>query len=93
MLFNKELIIDEIRLDMKLLFVHLLMSILFIIIVSGNGIITATTTAVAVSSPTFDIFSIDSSPHGIPYSEWVAKWWIWWAGIPIFHLVKLFYFQ
>jgi len=28
------------------------------------------------------IFTSDSNPHGIPYSEWVEKWWSWWLGIP-----------
>src|SRR5215204_93897 len=66
-------------LDMKLLFVRLLMPILFIIILlSWSGITIATT-----ASSDFDIFTVDSSPYGSPYSEWVAKWWTWWAGIPI----------
>jgi hypothetical protein len=66
-------------LDMKLLFVHLLMPILFIIILlSWSGITIATT-----AKSDFGIFTVDSSPYGSPYSEWVAKWWTWWAGIPI----------
>jgi hypothetical protein len=66
-------------LDMKLLFVRLLMPILFIIILlSWSGMTIATT-----ARSDFDIFTVDSSPYGSPYSEWVAKWWTWWAGIPI----------
>jgi len=28
------------------------------------------------------VFTSDSSPHGVPYSEWIGKWWGWWFGIP-----------
>ena len=28
------------------------------------------------------IFTSDSNPHDILYSEWVEKWWSWWLGIP-----------
>ena len=65
-------------LDMKLLFVRLLIPVLFIIILSWNGITTAST-----ASSNFNKFTIDSSPYGIPYSDWMVKWWTWWAGIPI----------
>ena len=70
---------------MKLLFVSLLMPILFIIIIlSWNVIIiTVNATPTTTISSTFDIFPVDSSPYGIPYSDWIAKWWAWWAGIPI----------
>jgi hypothetical protein len=67
-------------LDMKLLFVHLLIPVLFIITLGLNGINTAAATS---ASPNFNVFTVDSSPYGSPYSEWVAKWWSWWAGIPI----------
>jgi hypothetical protein len=73
-------------LDMKLLFVRLLIPILFIIILSCNGVITVTVTAATTTEATrstFDIFTIDSSPYGTSYSEWVAKWWTWWVGIPL----------
>jgi hypothetical protein len=77
---------------MKLLFVRLLIPILFIIILSWNGIITGTATTTEATRSTFDIFTIDSSPYGTPYSEWVAKWWTWWVGIPIDkHPVKDYY--
>jgi hypothetical protein len=77
---------------MKLLFVRLLIPILFIIILSWNGIITVTATTTEATRSTFDIFTIDSSPYGTPYSEWVAKWWTWWVGIPIDkHPVKDYY--
>src|SRR5688500_8092474 len=70
---------------MKLLFIRLIIPVFFIIYISWNGIITAATTA----SSNFDIFTVGSSPYGTPYSEWVAKWWTWWVGIPIDkHLVK-----
>jgi hypothetical protein len=29
-----------------------------------------------------NIYSADSSPYGIPYGEWMAKWWQWNLGIP-----------
>jgi len=28
------------------------------------------------------IFSKDSKPYGIPYSEWIGKWWQWHVSIP-----------
>jgi hypothetical protein len=28
------------------------------------------------------VYSKDSTPFGIPYKEWVAKWWQWNVGIP-----------
>jgi hypothetical protein len=28
-----------------------------------------------------EIYSIDESPFGTPYSTWIAKWWNWTAGI------------
>jgi hypothetical protein len=28
------------------------------------------------------IFSKDSKPYGIPFSEWVGKWWQWHVSIP-----------
>lgn len=31
----------------------------------------------------YDTFTIDSSPYGIPYSEWLEKWWTWWISIPV----------
>jgi hypothetical protein len=72
-------------LDMKLLFVSLLMPILFIIIILGwNGIIiTVTAIPTTTTSSTLDIFQVNSSPYGIPYSDWIEKWWIWWVGIPL----------
>ena len=62
-----------------MLFVRLLIPVLFIMILSWNGI---TATATTVGS-TFKIFTIDSTPYGSSYSEWIAKWWTWWVGIPI----------
>ena len=52
-------------LDMKLLFVRLLIPILFIIILSWNGIITVAATTTEATRSTFDIFTIDSSPYVI----------------------------
>src|SRR5687767_16014037 len=48
------------------------------LILSWNGITIATST-----NSNFGIFTVDSSPYGSPYSEWVGKWWTWWVGIPI----------
>jgi hypothetical protein len=28
------------------------------------------------------IYSPNSSPHGIPYANWIAEWWKWWLGTP-----------
>ena len=62
-----------------MLFVRLLIPVLFIMILSWNGITATATTA----GSTFKIFTIDSTPYGSSYSEWIAKWWTWWVGIPI----------
>jgi hypothetical protein len=37
----------------------------------------------AVATANFDTFTIDSSPYGIHYSEWLEKWWTWWISIPV----------
>jgi hypothetical protein len=29
------------------------------------------------------VFTIDSKPYGIPYYEWVARWWQWHISIPV----------
>jgi hypothetical protein len=29
------------------------------------------------------IFSKDASPYGIPYSDWIARWWQWSMSIPV----------
>lgn len=63
---------------MKFLFIFIIISILSILVFNLDG---AISTATATSS--FQIFPKDSSPYGIPYSEWVGKWWAWWTGIPI----------
>lgn len=55
------------------------MPLLFIMILSWNGITATATTA----GSTFKIFTIDSTPYDSSYSEWIAKWWTWWVGIPI----------
>lgn len=33
-------------------------------------------------SSNLQVFKSDSSPHGVPYSQWIGKWWQWWFGIP-----------
>jgi hypothetical protein len=48
--------------------------ILFIVLLSGNVLATA--------NASFDTFKTDSSPYGIPYSEWLEKWFTWWTGLP-----------
>ena len=67
---------------MRLLYVHLFVPVLFIIILGWSGINTIEVAA-TTTSPSFKIFSKDSSPYGTPYSDWVTKWWTWWVGIPI----------
>jgi hypothetical protein len=29
-----------------------------------------------------NVFSIDSAPYGIPYKEWITRWWQWHISIP-----------
>jgi hypothetical protein len=62
---------------MKLQFFLVIISVLSILIIAWNGM-TST-----IASTNYEIFTKDSTPYGIPYSEWIEKWWIWWAGIPI----------
>lgn len=40
--------------------------------------------SLAKGSPSTDsvLFPSDSSPYGIPYKEWLGKWWQYWLGIP-----------
>jgi hypothetical protein len=30
----------------------------------------------------FELYSKESSPNGIPYNDWIAKWWNWWISVP-----------
>src|SRR5437867_11354196 len=30
----------------------------------------------------YALYTNDSKPYGIPYGEWIGKWWTWWMGIP-----------
>jgi hypothetical protein len=48
-------------------------------------------TALAISSLTTfthadsinpGVFSKDSAPYGIPYKEWITRWWQWHISIP-----------
>lgn len=61
---------------MQQLFFGIMISFLFIIFVSWHEI------SAILAESSFEIFNADSSPHGIPYSDWIGKWWIWWIGIP-----------
>lgn len=46
-----------------------------------SPVIALTNTAMADSiNP--GLFSRDSSPYGVPYGEWLAKWWNWTLSIP-----------
>jgi hypothetical protein len=29
-----------------------------------------------------EIYSKDSKPHGIPFNQWISKWWQWSQSIP-----------
>jgi len=46
-----------------------------LIILSSCGI-----SVLAISH--FGIYNNDSTPYGRSYSQWIEKWWTWWAGIP-----------
>jgi hypothetical protein len=54
------------------------------------GMITLAFVLTAFSSTAFvtadsvnpGVYSKDSSPYGIPYGEWLAKWWNWTVSIP-----------
>jgi hypothetical protein len=45
-------------------------------------IITSTTVLVRADSINPGVFSKDSTPYGIPYGEWLTKWWQWSFSIP-----------
>ncbi len=30
----------------------------------------------------YKIYTNDDVPYGVPYKEWIGKWWAWWFGIP-----------
>ena len=36
----------------------------------------------AYSSSNFTVYNIQEKPFGVPYQNWVAKWWNWTFGIP-----------
>ena len=44
--------------------------------------ISSITTSVHADSINPGVFSKDSSPYGIPYREWIARWWQWNIAIP-----------
>jgi hypothetical protein len=37
----------------------------------------STTTGNSDNTAQLNVFSTDSSPYGLPYAEWTAKWWQW----------------
>jgi len=75
MLRNGYILPNEIF-GMKRLFINIIIFSFFLLTLSWNGINAIT------SSSNFEIFTKDSTPYGIPYSQWIEKWWTWWAGIP-----------
>jgi hypothetical protein len=42
----------------------------------------STTLFISADSMNPGVFSKDSAPYGIPYGEWLAKWWQWSFSIP-----------
>jgi hypothetical protein len=44
--------------------------------------ITALTNTAIADSINPGVFSKDSSPYGVPYGKWLAKWWNWTFSIP-----------
>jgi hypothetical protein len=58
-----------------MLFIQFIPHILFIMLLSWN--------VLTIASASFDTFTTDSSPYGIPYNEWLEKWVTWWTKIPI----------
>lgn len=36
-----------------------------------------------VAQTNVSLFTLDSTPFGIPYNEWTAKWWEWLISIPL----------
>jgi hypothetical protein len=66
-------VILYIRSDLIRLIIPLFM---FVIIVGLNG------TASAINSNNVIIPNSATTIHGVPYKDWIAKWWVWWIGIP-----------
>lgn len=46
------------------------------------AIIASWTMALGSGSSNHVVFPDNSTLHGIPYKEWIVKWWQWWLGIP-----------
>lgn len=58
-----------------MLFIRFIPLVLFISLLSLN--------VLAVATASIGTFTIDSSPYGISYNEWLEKWWTWWITIPV----------
>ncbi len=53
-----------------------------IIIILAISTLSSNTVLVRADSINPGVFSKDSAPYGIPYGDWLAKWWQWTFSIP-----------
>ena len=52
------------------------------IIILALSTFSSTTLFISADSMNPGVFSKDSTPYGIPYGDWLAKWWQWSFSIP-----------
>jgi hypothetical protein len=53
-----------------------------IIIILAISVLSSSTVLVRADSINPGVLSKDSAPYGIPYGDWLAKWWQWTFSIP-----------
>jgi len=56
--------------------------VLVALIISSLIILASYSTSVIADKINPGVFSKDSAPYGVPYSEWITKWWNWTLSIP-----------
>jgi hypothetical protein len=59
-----------------------LIAVVTAIVISSFASIIVLSNTVIAGSINPGVYSTDSSPHGIPYGNWLAKWWNWTSSIP-----------
>jgi hypothetical protein len=56
--------------------------VIMMMIILALSTFSSTTLFISADSMNPGVFSKDSAPYGIPYGEWLAKWWQWSFSIP-----------
>jgi len=60
---------------MKLIFIQAIILLFSVSFLIPHSITNA-------QSSNSQVFTSDSRPYGVPYHEWIGKWWGWWFGMP-----------